>query len=220
MPSWRRRAWLHGELHGLDAAEVLVGQREQGARQVDGLSLQEGAQLADEGADDVDGLDLELGRHAVDVLAQLRAHDGEHQERALAGAALDHRAGDLLGADAGVQPDLGAGLGELEQRGADHLLRSLTGRIAQHVDVTRLLHALAPFFRSGFSATPKAITRRARRNDEPMKRYRCTVCDHVYDPALGDPDTGIPPGTPFEKLPEDWSCPDCGATKADFEAMD
>lgn len=52
-----------------------------------------------------------------------------------------------------------------------------------------------------------------------MKRYRCTVCDHVYDPALGDPDSGIAPGTPFEKLPEDWSCPDCGATKADFEEM-
>jgi len=52
-----------------------------------------------------------------------------------------------------------------------------------------------------------------------MKRYRCTVCDHIYDPAVGDPDSGIPPGTPFEKLPDDWYCPDCGATKADFEAM-
>ena len=50
-----------------------------------------------------------------------------------------------------------------------------------------------------------------------MKRWRCTVCTHVYDPALGDPDTGVPPGTPFEKLPEDWTCPECGATKADFE---
>jgi rubredoxin len=52
-----------------------------------------------------------------------------------------------------------------------------------------------------------------------MKRWRCTVCDHVYDPAEGDPDNGIPAGTPFEKLPEDWVCPDCGAQKPDFEEM-
>lgn len=51
------------------------------------------------------------------------------------------------------------------------------------------------------------------------KRYRCTVCNHIYDPAEGDPDTGIKPGTPFEDLPEDWTCPTCGATKADFEEM-
>jgi rubredoxin len=52
-----------------------------------------------------------------------------------------------------------------------------------------------------------------------MKRWRCTVCDHIYDPAEGDPVSGVAPGTPFEKLPADWSCPDCGATKADFEEM-
>ena len=51
------------------------------------------------------------------------------------------------------------------------------------------------------------------------KRYRCTVCGHIYDPAEGDPD-GIPPGTAFEDIPADWSCPDCGATKADFELID
>jgi len=52
-----------------------------------------------------------------------------------------------------------------------------------------------------------------------MKRYRCTVCDHIYDPVMGDPDTGVPPGTPFDALPADWSCPDCGARKEDFEEM-
>ena len=52
------------------------------------------------------------------------------------------------------------------------------------------------------------------------RKYRCAVCSHVYDPAEGDPDTGIPPGTPFEALPADWACPECGATKADFEPMD
>jgi rubredoxin len=52
------------------------------------------------------------------------------------------------------------------------------------------------------------------------KRYRCSVCSHVYDPAEGDPETGVPPGTAFEDLPADWTCPECGAMKADFEAMD
>lgn len=51
------------------------------------------------------------------------------------------------------------------------------------------------------------------------KKYRCTICDHVYDPAEGDPLSKIPPGTPFENLPDSWVCPDCGATKADFEPM-
>lgn len=52
------------------------------------------------------------------------------------------------------------------------------------------------------------------------KRYRCVVCEHIYDPAEGDPDTGIAPGTAFEDLPDDWSCPDCGAGKADYEPID
>lgn len=52
------------------------------------------------------------------------------------------------------------------------------------------------------------------------KRYRCMVCSHVYDPAEGDPASGIAPGTAFEDLPADWCCPDCGASKADFEPMD
>jgi rubredoxin len=49
-----------------------------------------------------------------------------------------------------------------------------------------------------------------------MDRYVCQVCGYVYDPAQGDPDNGIPPGTPFEKLPDTWECPVCGASKADF----
>lgn len=53
-----------------------------------------------------------------------------------------------------------------------------------------------------------------------MKKYRCMICNHVYDPAEGDPVSNIPPGTPFEDLPADWTCPDCGASKADFEPMD
>jgi rubredoxin len=53
-----------------------------------------------------------------------------------------------------------------------------------------------------------------------MQKYRCTVCGYVYDPQLGDSDGGIKPGTPFEQLPDGWSCPVCGAGKSDFEKID
>lgn len=46
------------------------------------------------------------------------------------------------------------------------------------------------------------------------------VCEHIYDPALGDPETGIKPGTPFEAIPDNWYCPDCGASKGDFEPIE
>lgn len=52
------------------------------------------------------------------------------------------------------------------------------------------------------------------------KRYRCMVCDHVYDPAEGDPAASIPPGTAFEDLPDSWTCPDCGARREDHEPME
>ena len=46
-----------------------------------------------------------------------------------------------------------------------------------------------------------------------MKKYRCTVCEWIYDPAVGDPDGGIAAGTAFEDIPEDWVCPLCGVGK-------
>jgi len=53
-----------------------------------------------------------------------------------------------------------------------------------------------------------------------MKKYRCEVCDYIYDPAEGDPDGGIAPGTAFEDVPDDWVCPLCGIEKADFVPED
>ena len=58
------------------------------------------------------------------------------------------------------------------------------------------------------------------KNYKIMKKYRCIVCDWVYDPEIGDPDGGIAPGTAFEDIPDDWSCPLCGVTKADFELVE
>ena len=49
-----------------------------------------------------------------------------------------------------------------------------------------------------------------------MKKYVCDVCGYVYDPAAGDPDNGIAPGTAFEDLPADWVCPLCGGGKDQF----
>lgn len=49
-----------------------------------------------------------------------------------------------------------------------------------------------------------------------MQKYRCTVCNYIYDPAVGDPDGGIAPGTPFEKIPDNWVCPICAAAKSQF----
>jgi rubredoxin len=47
--------------------------------------------------------------------------------------------------------------------------------------------------------------------------HQCLLCDYEYDPEVGDPDHGIPPGTAWEDIPDDWVCPDCGAGKFDFE---
>ncbi|MCF7980365.1 MAG: rubredoxin [Pseudomonadales bacterium] len=52
-----------------------------------------------------------------------------------------------------------------------------------------------------------------------MKKWQCIVCGWIYDEAKGCPEEGIPAGTPWEEVPEDWLCPDCGAAKKDFEMI-
>lgn len=52
-----------------------------------------------------------------------------------------------------------------------------------------------------------------------MKKYVCTVCGYVYDPEIGDPDSGIAAGTAFEDIPDGWVCPVCGVGKEMFEAQ-
>ncbi|HNS19275.1 MAG TPA: rubredoxin [Sedimentisphaerales bacterium] len=51
-------------------------------------------------------------------------------------------------------------------------------------------------------------------------KYKCILCGYIYDPAVGDPDSGVEPGTSFQDLPDDWVCPECGADKSEFEPVD
>ena len=52
-----------------------------------------------------------------------------------------------------------------------------------------------------------------------MKKYICDACGYIYDPEVGDNDGGVKPGTPWEKVPDDWVCPLCGADKDSFSPM-
>jgi len=52
-----------------------------------------------------------------------------------------------------------------------------------------------------------------------VTQWLCKVCNWVYDEAIGDPDSGLAPGTAFADIPDDWYCPECGVTKADFEPL-
>ena len=52
------------------------------------------------------------------------------------------------------------------------------------------------------------------------RKWQCIVCGFVYDEALGMPDEGVPPGTAWEDVPEDWLCPDCAAPKSDFDMVE
>lgn len=71
--------------------------------------------------------------------------------------------------------------------------------------------------------TPKAAPTYVQDTKEAavkMAKYKCSVCGWIYDPELGDQDGGIAPGTPFEKLPDNWVCPVCGADKSAFEKIE
>ncbi|MEA5620748.1 rubrerythrin family protein [Cronbergia sp. UHCC 0137] len=65
----------------------------------------------------------------------------------------------------------------------------------------------------------QAVTRVAG-EDPQTRKWICRQCSMIYDPVLGDPDSGIAPGTAFEDIPEDWYCPICGAKKKTFKPME
>lgn len=52
-----------------------------------------------------------------------------------------------------------------------------------------------------------------------MDRYKCNVCGYLYDPEVGDSTQSVPPGTDFNDLPDDWTCPECGVGKEEFTKL-
>jgi rubredoxin/signal-transduction protein with cAMP-binding, CBS, and nucleotidyltransferase domain len=89
--------------------------------------------------------------------------------------------------------------------------------------------AMSPFCRRNcLRKAMDAFTRQAISlfTQEPREKvmgagnWKCTACDYVYVPEFGDPERGIPPGTPFEELPDSWTCPDCAKPKSVFEKIE
>lgn len=56
-------------------------------------------------------------------------------------------------------------------------------------------------------------------NQPAWRKFACMFCGHVYNEEKGDPKNNVKPGTRWEDVPDSWFCPQCGATKADFEQM-
>jgi len=52
-----------------------------------------------------------------------------------------------------------------------------------------------------------------------FKKYRCMECEFIYDEAKGYTDSGFPPGTLWENIPDNWDCPICGAPKSFFKEI-
>jgi flavin reductase (DIM6/NTAB) family NADH-FMN oxidoreductase RutF/rubredoxin len=69
--------------------------------------------------------------------------------------------------------------------------------------------------------TPKTAPTYRKEEKKPAAsaKYQCKICGYAYDPEKGDPDGGIAPGTPFEDIPDSWTCPLCGANKDQFEKV-
>ena len=55
--------------------------------------------------------------------------------------------------------------------------------------------------------------------DRALRIWECVLCGFRYDESIGDPDSGVPPGTRWEDVPDDWFCPECGACKSEFDMV-
>lgn len=55
---------------------------------------------------------------------------------------------------------------------------------------------------------------------ESLQKYVCDACGWIYDPEIGDPESGVPAGTPFDEIPDDWVCPECGVSKDMFSPVE
>jgi rubredoxin len=65
----------------------------------------------------------------------------------------------------------------------------------------------------------KAIDNAKDSAGQGYKTWMCLICGWIYDEAAGLPDEGIAPGTRWEQVPMNWTCPECGARKEDFEMV-
>lgn len=79
-----------------------------------------------------------------------------------------------------------------------------------------LLTAIEHHHADQYSEALRGLDGVAPANKAAGSKWICRQCSMIYDPAEGDPDSGIAPGTPFEAIPDDWECPICGAKKALF----
>ena len=66
----------------------------------------------------------------------------------------------------------------------------------------------------------KTLFTEVKQETNARHKYQCKVCGYIYDPEEGDPHSGIPPGTAFEDIPDDWECPVCGVSKKDFVRLE
>jgi len=82
-----------------------------------------------------------------------------------------------------------------------------------YIESSKLDNELVPEPESKTDAEPKAEQKEP---DEEPGTFTCTICGFQYNPEEGDPTAGIPPGTPFEDLPDDYKCPICNASKEYF----
>ncbi len=70
-----------------------------------------------------------------------------------------------------------------------------------------------------FSHCSEAIKNNVSKDASAVRTWMCLICGWIYDEAAGDPDHAIAPGTPWEAVPMNWTCPECGARKEDFEMV-
>jgi len=122
----------------------------------------------------------------------------------------------------------------------DHAVSFMEARVLDHLDagthtifVGELVEAdvlseaepmtYAYYHQVKRGTTPKtapSYVEESKEGGSKLAKYKCNVCGYIYDPAKGDPESNTPPGTAFEDLPDDWTCPVCGAAKSDFEKID
>src|SRR5208337_2067055 len=162
------------------------------------------------------------GLDSLDAERVLDRDRREHRQRMAAHA----RQRQDIGLQAGAAARVGGGEGQHDRRVRGSLLGGWVHRPCVGCGAMR----------QGPAGTARARPRRATRgalsacelgriesySNRPsaMKKYMCLICGHIYDEALGDPDTGVAPGTKWEDVPPNWTCPDCGARKEDYELVE